>query len=152
LNWRGINYFGYGYILCVDQCYLCQTNKQVALNWNIYKTYQFKHINTHTYIYTYIHIARFESTYEKLNDCLVHWKLYCCNSRNISKPIHYRTCQDFKAPGFCIHFCNLKHTYNTFLLSIKKNRKNLEFVVPANLVLLLSSCAQQHKNKSNGVI
>jgi len=21
LNWRGINYFGYGYILCVDHCY-----------------------------------------------------------------------------------------------------------------------------------
>jgi len=20
LNWRAINYFGYGYILCVDQC------------------------------------------------------------------------------------------------------------------------------------
>jgi len=23
LNWRGINYFGYGYILCVDQCNQC---------------------------------------------------------------------------------------------------------------------------------
>jgi len=25
LNWRGINYFGCGYILCVDQCYSLYT-------------------------------------------------------------------------------------------------------------------------------
>jgi len=31
LNWRGINYFGYGYILCVDQCIWCYLYIFVAL-------------------------------------------------------------------------------------------------------------------------